>query len=43
LGYWVPVAKMWRVGLNLEATSQKSNNTLFNLKNSSVYFGIRWE
>ncbi len=42
LGYWVPVAKMWRVGLNLEATSQKSNNTLFNLKNSGVYLGIRW-
>jgi len=42
LGYWVPVAKMWRVGLNLEATSQKSNNTLFNLKNSSIYLGIRW-
>jgi tetratricopeptide (TPR) repeat protein len=41
-GYWVPVQKKWSVGVNLEATSQKSNNTLFNLKNSSVYFGIRW-
>ena len=42
LGYWVPLAKQWRAGLNLEATSQKSNNTLFNLKNSSVYMGVRW-
>ncbi len=42
LGYWVPVAKRWRAGINLEATSQKSNNTLFNLKNSSIYAGIRW-
>jgi hypothetical protein len=42
LGYWVPVAKQWHVGLNLEATSQKSNNALINLKNSSVYMGLRW-
>lgn len=42
LGYWVPVTKQWHIGLNLEATSQKSNNTLFNLKNSSVYMGVRW-
>ena len=42
LGYWVPVEKQWSAGINLEATSQKSNNTLFNLKNSVVYLGIRW-
>jgi hypothetical protein len=42
LGYWVPVAKMWSMGINLEATSQRSNNTLFNLKNSGVYVGLRW-
>ena len=42
LGYWVPVAKQWSVGINLEATSQRSNNTLFNLKNSGVYVGMRW-
>jgi hypothetical protein len=42
LGYWVPLAKQWHVGLNLEATSQKSNNTLFNLRNSSIYMGLRW-
>jgi hypothetical protein len=42
LGLWVPVAKNWSLGLNLEATSQKSNNTLFNLKNSGVYAGLRW-
>ena len=42
LAYWVPVAKQWRIGANLEATSQKSNNTLFNLKNSVFYVGLRW-
>lgn len=42
LGLWVPLDKSWSAGINLEATSQKSNNTLFNLKNSSVYAGIRW-
>ena len=42
LGFWVPVAKNWSAGVNLEATSQRSNNTLFNLKNSSVYAGLRW-
>jgi hypothetical protein len=42
LGYWVPVSKKWSAGLNIETTSQRSNNTLFNLKNSAVYAGIRW-
>ena len=42
LGFWVSVAKNWSVGVNLEATSQRSNNTLFNLKNSGVYAGLRW-
>ena len=42
LGYWVPLVKQWWVGANLEVTSQKSNNTLFNLKNSSIYVGLRW-
>jgi len=42
LGYWVPVGKRWSAGLNLEATSQRSTNTLFNLRNSGVYAGIRW-
>ncbi|PUE31990.1 M48 family metallopeptidase [Limnohabitans sp. Hippo4] len=42
LGYWVPLNKAWSAGINLEATSQRSNNTLFNLKNSGVYAGIRW-
>ena len=41
LGYWVPISKMWSAGLNIETTSQRSNNTLFNLKNLAVYAGIR--
>ena len=42
VGFWVPLDKSWSAGLNLEATSQRSNNTLFNLKNSGIYAGIRW-
>jgi len=42
VGYWVPVNKRLSAGLNLEATSQRSTNTLFNLRNSGVYAGIRW-
>ena len=42
LGFWVPIQKSWSAGVNLEATSQKSNNALFNLRNSSFYVGLRW-
>ena len=42
VGFWVPLERSWSAGLNLEATSQRSNNTLFNLKNSGIYAGIRW-
>ena len=42
LAFWWPIAQNWSTGLNLEATSQRSNNALFNLKNSTVYFGLRW-
>ena len=42
LGYWIPISKFWSTGLNIETTSQISNNTLFNLKNSAIYAGIRW-
>jgi hypothetical protein len=42
ISYWLPVSKQWRVGLNVETTSQKSNNSLFNLKNLGVYAGLRW-
>jgi tetratricopeptide (TPR) repeat protein len=42
LGYWVPISKFWSAGINIETTSQTSNNTLFNLKNSAFYGGLRW-
>ena len=42
IGYWVPVQKSWSAGLNLEATSQRSNNTLFNLRNLGIHLGLRW-
>lgn len=42
LGYWMTIATQWSAGVNLEATSQRSNNVLFNLKNSGVYVGLRW-
>ena len=41
LAFWWPIDQNWSTGLNLEATSQRSNNTLFNLKNSTVYLGLR--
>ena len=42
VSYWMPLNKQWSIGINVETTSQKSNNSLFNLKNSGVYAGIRW-
>ena len=42
VGFWVPLDKSWTAGLNLEATSQRSNNTLFNLRNLGIYLGLRW-
>ena len=42
LGFWTPIEKQWYAGINLEATSQRSNNALFNLKNSGIYIGLRW-
>jgi len=42
VSYWLPLTKRWSAGLNVETTSQKSNNSLFNLKNSALYAGIRW-
>jgi tetratricopeptide (TPR) repeat protein len=42
LGYWLPVRAGWSVGLDVESTSQKSTNTLLNIKNLSVYGGLRW-
>lgn len=42
LAFWWPIAPNWSTGLNLEATSQRSNNILFNLKNSTIYLGLRW-
>ena len=42
IGFWAPIVKHWYTGINLEATSQRSNNTLFNLKNSTIYLGLRW-
>jgi hypothetical protein len=42
VGLWLPLNKAWSAGFNLEATSQRSNNVLFNLRNSSAYAGVRW-
>lgn len=42
VSYWLPMSKQWSIGVNVETTSQKSNNSLFNLKNSGIYAGIRW-
>ncbi len=41
-GAWWPVAPQWSAGLDVESTSQKSSNALLNIKNLSIYAGIRW-
>jgi tetratricopeptide (TPR) repeat protein len=42
LGYWMPVRADWSAGLDVESTSQKSTNTLLNIKNLAIYGGLRW-
>lgn len=42
IGYWYPLTSGWSVGLDVESTSQKSTNTLLNIRNFSVYGGLRW-
>lgn len=43
LGYWWPAASTgWSYGLELETTSQNSNNSLNNMDNFSAYTGLRW-
>lgn len=42
MGYWYPLDSGWSLGLDVESTSQKSTNTLLNIKNISVYGGLRW-
>jgi hypothetical protein len=41
-GAWWPVAPQWSAGLDVESTSQKSSNVLLNIKNLSIYAGLRW-
>lgn len=42
VGYWYPLSSGWSLGLDVESTSQKSTNTLLNIRNISVYGGLRW-
>jgi len=42
LGSWWALGERWQVGLDLESTSQKSSNSLLNIKNMSLYAGLRW-
>lgn len=41
-GYWLPLYSGWSWGIEIESTSQKSTNTLLNIRNFSVYGGLRW-
>ena len=41
-GAWWTVAPQWSAGLDVESTSQKSSNALLNIKNLSIYAGLRW-
>jgi hypothetical protein len=42
VGYWFHLRSGWSLGVDVESTSQKSTNTLLNIKNYSVYGGLRW-
>lgn len=42
LGYWQALRGQWSVGLDLESTSQKSSNTLLDIKKTTIYAGLRW-
>lgn len=42
VGYWLPIRTGWSLGFDVESTSQKSTNTLLNIKNLAVYGGLRW-
>ena len=42
VGYWLPLYSGWSWGIDIESTSQKSTNTLLNIRNISVYGGLRW-
>ena len=42
LAYWWGLAPGWSMGVDLENTSQKSTNTLLNIKNLTAYVNIRW-
>ena len=42
LGYWQPWRGQWSAGVDLESTSQKSSNTLMNIKKTAIYAGLRW-
>ena len=42
VGYWWPLQAGWSVGMDVESTLQKSTNALLDIKNFSVYGGLRW-
>jgi hypothetical protein len=42
VAYWWPLAPQWHMGLDLENTSQKSTNSLLNIKNLSLHLGVKW-
>lgn len=41
-GAWWPLSGQWSWGLEVESTSQKSTNALLNIRNLSIYTGLRW-
>jgi Tetratricopeptide repeat len=42
MAYWWPIAPNWSMGIDLENTSQKSNNTLLNIRNLTLYASVKW-
>lgn len=41
-GVWWPLAQHWSAGMEVESTSQKSPNALLNIRNLTIYAGLRW-
>ena len=43
VGLWWRIHRQWQIGVDLEASTQRSTNALLDIKNSAVYTGIRWQ
>ena len=42
IGLWWRVQRQWQIGVDLEASTQRSTNALLDIRNVAVYTGARW-